>query len=346
MDRFQNTKALILRIPAPLLCYWMGKAELISTGKNQINEWKLEEEYMSNPKKHHYVPQFLLKEFLPSGKDQLFVYDTKEKAIRSQKPREVACESSLYNIIANGKIDKQLEEKFGQIESNSVEVIEKFKQRIQLSTQERETLARFIALTRIRTPAFLNALAKIEVNFRELGRFKENQEIDFTNESTKEISRDAVLKHPFFWWYWEFLEKKILTMKWSLFESPYGRAFFTSDNPLCSILKDSELTQNGISIVHEFDDASLRLFLPLSKNYAWLGHMEDGRENYYMANEWMSMFERNTILWANRYLYASTKDEAILDHALEYQNVYPYDFSPSIKPHGYIEQEVQIKRVT
>lgn len=346
-ENFQDTKARILKLPAALLCYWIGEAELISTEENQVKKWELEpEEYTSKPKKHHYVPQFLLKEFLPSNRDQLFVYDVQKEEIRSQKPEEVAFESNLYNVLTNGKVDRQLEKKFSQIESKAANIIEKFKQRVPLKDQEKEALASFIALTRIRTPSFLNNLAKLEVNFREIALFKETQEIDFTQERTWKISRDTILKQPFFWWYWEFLEKKILNLKWTLFEAPYGRAFIISDNPLCSILKKSESNQNGFPIIREFDDPSLRLYLPLSKNYAWLGHMEFDKENYYDADDaWMDMFERNCVLWANRYVYASTNDTAILEHAIERKDVHPFGINPPDEPSGFVRSDVKVKRV-
>lgn len=349
MEGIQSTKIRILRIPAALLCYWMGEAELISTAKNQIKKWKLEEaEYMTNPKKHHYVPQFLLREFLPPNEDQLFVYDTKNEKIRPQKTKEIACESNFYSILTDGKSDKQLEKKFSHIEGKAAGVIKRFKQRAPLNEEDKETLARFIALSRVRTPTFLNNLAKLEVNFTEAEFFKKTQDIDFTQERTKEISRDLILKHSFFWWYWEFLEEKILSMKWSLFEAPYGRAFITSDNPLCSILKPSESNQNGVSIIQEFDDRSLRLFLPLSKNHAWLGHMEFDKDDYYQADDsWMTMFERNCVIWANRYVYASTDDTAILEHAIEYKDICPFDITlPEDERSGFVHSRVKAKRVS
>lgn len=347
MGGFQNTNARILRIPAALLCYWMGEAELISTEENQVKKWELEEEeYIPNPKKHHYVPQFLLKEFLPPNRDQLFVYDNQTEGIRQQKAKEVACESNLYSILVDGKSNKQLENKFSHIENSAAVIIEKFKQIAPLSENEKETLARFLALSRVRTPTFLNNLGKLEVNFREIGLFNETQEIDFTQERTREISRDVILRHPFFWWYWEFLEKKILSMKWSLFEAPYGRAFITSDNPLCSILKLSESNQNGVSIMHEFDDPSLRLFLPLSKSHAWLGHMEFDKDNYYQADDgWMNVFERNCVIWANRYVYASTEDTAILERVVEFKDIHPFGINPPEQPSGFVHSEVKVKRV-
>lgn len=348
MEGLQSTKIRILRIPAALLCYWMGEADLISTGESKINQWKLEEdEYMTNQKKQHYVPQFLLKEFLPPNEDQLFVYDTQKEKIRTQKIKEVACESNFYSILTDGKSDKQLEKKLSQIEGKAAGVIEKFKQLTPLNMEEKEDFARFIALSRVRTPTFLNNLAKLEVNFTEADIYKKTDEIDFTHERTKEISRDILLKHPFFWWYWKFLEKKLLSMKWSLFEAPYGRAFVTSDNPLCSIIKPSQLNQGDVSIVHEFDDPGLRLFLPLSKNYAWLGHMDFDKDDYYQADDtWMNMFERNCVIWANRYVYASTEDTAILDHAIQYKDVHPFCINLLNQPPGFTHTEIKVKRVS
>ena len=340
---FEETKTNMLRIPAPLLCYWMGEAELISEG---TKEWKFNAaEYMPEPKKHHYVPQFLLKEFLPYNVDQLWVYDIQKEEIRLQKPAEVACETNFYSILTDGTLDRQLEKKFSQIESKAKSIIEKFKQQAPLSTEEKQNFACFIALTRVRTPSFINNLGKLEVAFQEIGLFQKNQEIDFTQERAREISRDTILKHPFFWWHWQFLEENILRMKWSLFEAPYGREFLISDNPLCSILKPPPLNENGISTIHEFQDPSLRLYLPLSKNYAWVGHMEFDKEDYYVAdNAWMDMFERNCVIFADKYVYASTNDSAILEHAVKYKDVQPFDINPPNKPNGFVPANAKVNR--
>jgi hypothetical protein len=139
-------------------------------------------------------------------------------------------------------------------------------------------------------------------------------------------------------------------MKWGLIKAPLGKRFITSDNPLCSIIKESEFTKNGISIIHEFQDSSLLLYLPLSKEHAWLG--------YYPINEnivdvikndpkRIEMFERNTVIWADKYLYASTEDLNILNHGMQYKDVKPFDINIEVfRAHqSFRPANIKVKRV-
>lgn len=305
---------------------------------------------MPNAIQHHYVSKFLLDSFCEDNSSKLFVYDLEKNGIRQQIPKEVASECNFYSLRVNGQLDIGLEDFFSTIETKAAPIIEKFKQDLPLSDLERNNLANFISLMRIRTPAFLNNAAKLRVAFEESKQFDETQSLEFTLTRWKEVRRDNILRDSFLWWYWAFLEHNILNMKWGFIKAPLGKRFITSDNPLCSIIKESEFTKNGISIIHEFQDSSLLLYLPLSKEHAWLG--------YYPINEnivdvikndpkRIEMFERNTVIWADKYLYASTEDLNILNHGMQYKDVKPFDINIEVfrAHHSFRPANIKVKRV-
>jgi hypothetical protein len=176
----------------------------------------------SDPKKHHYNPKLLLKGFCADNSLKLFVYDLKKETIRCQAPKEVASETNFYSLLINGNLDKSLEAKFGAIESKAALIIEKSKKASPLTNQEKQDFAEFISLMRIRTPSFLDNLGQLRITFEEAKLYEGGQNLEFTQQRTKEISRDIVLQDPFLQWYWKFLEGKILTMKWCLFKAAPG----------------------------------------------------------------------------------------------------------------------------
>ncbi len=243
-----------------------------------------------------------------------------------------------------------MEDFFCTVESEAAPIIEKFKQGFPLSDLERINFASFISLMRIRTPAFLSNAAKLRVAFEESIQFDETQCLEFTLKRWKKVRRDNVLRDPFLWWYWVFLENNILNMKWALVRASPGKNFITSDNPLCSIIKESDFTKDGVSIVNESKDPTLLLYLPLSKEHAWLGYSlvnENVVDAIKNDPKRMEMFERNSVIWADKYLYASTNDLSILNHGVQYKDVKPFDITTrSFDTHpDFIPANIKVKRV-
>lgn len=301
----------------------------------------------SNPKNHHYHPKLLLKDFCPDNSTQLFVYDLNKREIRNQNFESVGCEKNFYSILNNGELDKRLELAISGVETKAASALRKFKdlKSNSLSDKERENIAVFIALMGIRTPFFLNMTAKLKICSEEIDRYQEEKNPELTLPRSIEIGRDSLLAEPFLPRTHLWLAQNILKMNWSLVKAHPRKKFITSDNPLCSILKHSPCNQNGFNWFDQFQDSTLRLYLPLSKEYAWLGHFESSLKNLIEADEdWMEMFERNCVIWADKYIFTSIKEESIFDHALQYYGIKPFDIDDTNIPQGFIIPATIVKR--
>ena len=298
-----------------------------------------------DPKNHHYNPKFLLEGFCAENSPRLFVYDLEKEEIRNQIPQDVACEGNFYSLLINGKLDKQLEKEFGDIESKAAPVIENFKKSLPLTEPEKKDLAKFIALARIRTPCFLDNLGALKISFEEAQKFGEKPNIEFTQLRRREIKRDIVLQEPFIRWYFTYLENKILNLKWALFKAPQRKIFITSDNPLCSMIDPSSHNGDGIGLVNEFENPGTRISLPLSKEFCWVGYLTPEKEGLYAANaEWVKSLNRNRAIWAYKYIYASSCDKSILNLGKKY-GYNPFDLNLLDKQPEFVLPEVKVTRV-
>ena len=65
-----------------------------------------------SPRKHHYVPQFFLAGFTPSGrrKDFLWVTDKKKLEQRKARPLKVALKRDFYGVEGEGVDPQQVEQ--------------------------------------------------------------------------------------------------------------------------------------------------------------------------------------------------------------------------------------------
>ena len=76
---------------------------------------------MPDPKNHHYNPKFLLEEFCEDKSPKLFVYDLEKEEIRNQIPQDVVFLGNFYNLLINGKLDKQLEKELRTLKAKQLQ---------------------------------------------------------------------------------------------------------------------------------------------------------------------------------------------------------------------------------
>jgi hypothetical protein len=106
---------------------------------------------MNGPKRHHYVPQFLLEEFAENN--LFYVYDRKLNKYTKQSPINTTCIKYYYKMEGDYDFDKNIVEKlFSYIESKAKPVIEKLKFQKALTDQDRYNLTLFISFLKMRVP--------------------------------------------------------------------------------------------------------------------------------------------------------------------------------------------------
>jgi hypothetical protein len=198
-------------------------------------------------KRHHIVPQFILKNFCDQN-GQLYFYQKNRphKGIEVRNPETAFFQRNIYSnfksCFADQREDKT-EQHFAQIESAASPVIKRIIESARntklpsLNEEEKYALSHFIRMQFARTPCFYESLDLYQ-NF-------ESGLNDFLNEYPKELGREL---NPS-----ELLEKQRLLEpdnKNRLKQNVISKAFRATNQPSISILSQS----------------SLRIIMPANKN--------------------------------------------------------------------------------
>jgi len=108
---------------------------------------------MSEPKRHHYVPQFYLKGF--TEHDSLWVYDLEKREIRQQRPGSIAVKKHFYSVTnEKGERDNSVELALSQAEGAAAPAVAALARGESESEEQRGDLAFFAALMKNRTLEF------------------------------------------------------------------------------------------------------------------------------------------------------------------------------------------------
>jgi hypothetical protein len=115
---------------------------------------------MSEPKRHHFLPESYLRRFTRGGAaESVFaVYDRKYDQFRCQTPRNTAVETHYYTVeTETGEKSAHIEKGLAQIESLAMPSIDKLDAGELPTSHDRQTLALFVALLHTRVPQFERA---------------------------------------------------------------------------------------------------------------------------------------------------------------------------------------------
>lgn len=109
---------------------------------------------MTQPKRHHYVPQFYLKNFA-NDKGQIWVYDRQTKKYRQQNVRDTAVQQHYYRIeTKDGTHSTEIESFLAELEGNACTAIVKLERGETLTEDDRQYVAAYVALQMTRVPDF------------------------------------------------------------------------------------------------------------------------------------------------------------------------------------------------
>ncbi len=109
---------------------------------------------MSEPKRHHYVPQFYLKSFA-NDREQIWVYDRKTREYRQQSVKDTAVQQNYYRVrTKDGKHSTEIEKFFSQVEGLACAAMSKLERGEELTEEERGNIALFVSFQMTRVPDF------------------------------------------------------------------------------------------------------------------------------------------------------------------------------------------------
>lgn len=105
-------------------------------------------------RRHHYIPQFILKNFVFDKKNNVKYYDSLTKAISIKNTRDIFVEKDLYRDEINNKLDPtRIEKDFSKYESEVSLIFKKiiYGKDILITKQEYDSLLLFLAILGFRS---------------------------------------------------------------------------------------------------------------------------------------------------------------------------------------------------
>ncbi len=119
--------------------------------------------YMANnPKRHHYLPQAIQRNFLADGETKLWYYDRKEDTYEQRTPKGIA---QLRNLYSYDGVDQEqryaLEKAFSVLEGKAAPAFLKLQKGEEISQEEHTAIAEFVGMQYFRTPSKLEIIKEV-----------------------------------------------------------------------------------------------------------------------------------------------------------------------------------------
>jgi hypothetical protein len=182
-----------------------------------------------HPKRQHYVPRFLLKEFGSGKKHRLYAYDKQTDRVFQTNPEKVAAENGFYDFTFEGSAFTA-EPAMGSLEAATAPVVKRINREESLASltdEERRLLSVFVAVQYTRTRNFRDSLSDLSRQMAEwlrgVGAGVEGLEMTEEDAAAMSVQMalDANELAPF-----------IYDKAWLLLKNPTATPFYTSDNPV------------------------------------------------------------------------------------------------------------------
>lgn len=281
---------------------------------------------MSNTKKQHYVPQFLLRKFGvgKKNKEKLWVLDKRTENVYQSSVRDVGHENRFYQYGNENEV-LDPEDLLENVENYTAPIISKINKLEKLSRSKNELIAlSYLVATQIlRSPSVRNEME----NFRQLLIHKWGANIKAHPDDPKTIGEygpvDAKFSSLRAMGYIPEIAKLLQGKVWSLCEAPIGEPFIISDNPVTKHNMVERKGRGNLGINNE----GIEIYLPISPEFtlqALCPKMSLAAtltpqisEKYKKAlNEGISIPQKTEnveflnsqqVIWAERFVYAKSK---------------------------------------
>ncbi|MCK4564174.1 MAG: DUF4238 domain-containing protein [Verrucomicrobia bacterium] len=211
---------------------------------------------MSNPKRHHYLPQFYLRFF--ARNKLLWIYDRELNEFRKQPPINTTVKKHYYAIEQeDGEKNLELEKHLADIEGKAKGIISKLVAKEYITDEEKITFSVFLAYMNFRVPDFEKSVNKfqesilrranalmfsdekhaqatldqykkdtgddIEISATELVEFQKNGNYEIQTHRNESLRIMVEITAE--------MAKYFSLMDWGIHHAPKGTAFITTDNP-------------------------------------------------------------------------------------------------------------------
>ena len=278
---------------------------------------------MNKPKKQHYVPQFLLRNFSAGHKSKakVWVLDKRNGRIYQSSVRNVGHENRFYEYLGEAG-DINLEELMQNIDSKGAEIIAGIisNARLPSSSENRVWLSYFIATQMMRTPITRNDME----NWRQMIIHKWGEDIkahpndlktigEYGPEDAKVSSMRIINDVPEFA---KLLQEKV----WSLCEAPTNVPYVISDNPVARHNMIDRWPRGNLGLRND----GIEVYMPLSPKFAIhavcpklataalltselaakYSHALEDRTPMLHAPENAEFVNSLQVIWAERFVYA------------------------------------------
>ena len=189
----------------------------------------------SIPKKQHYVPQFLLKNWSQSNKKRVFIFDKMSNKSFSSSIKNIAHENNFYKDEILG-YENNTEIKLSELEGDAAPIINKIVSEgtiKNLADSEHKLLCLFSAVQMLRTNntrEFLEGFNEILTErIQDWGLEPNNDVENFSNMSKEEVKSSSIgiLNSLPVELVGNFIDKEL-----ALLEAPINCSFYISDHPV------------------------------------------------------------------------------------------------------------------
>ncbi|MDY0938321.1 DUF4238 domain-containing protein [Pseudomonas viridiflava] len=189
---------------------------------------------MSEPKLHHYVPRFYLKNFL-NNRSRLYVFDKTTAKIFPTTENSVAAENQFYRLpkpVPEGVDPLVIEKNFAAMESSAATIINKLLSdidvtelggRLEISNQDRIILSEFISAQYYRTLEFYDLLPFL------LSESKSELDVQALSEQERKLLHFYFLANS---GCIENFTSDLLSSIWMFAKNPSNVQLMTSDHPV------------------------------------------------------------------------------------------------------------------
>lgn len=279
-------------------------------------------------KRHHYVPQFYLRYFVPKGGNTLWVYDKEGGGARPQQPKDTAVIRGFYSIkTATGELD-DMEQEFSCVEAIAKRVLDRWQEdRAIPSPREIAEIAYFLALLHTRVPRaagvtreiglaillaeleqlrkdpeqarksweeFVGDTDKTGLPLEDFLEFLENPLANFKIEINEKVGLGIAMRTT------KMIARHLLSMNWRLCVAPDPLFFATCDAPVNVFVPHGAQAQFGGGLALK----NVEVVFPVSPNVCLLLDRKHTQKRCRVKENFVKEINRRVAYMAERYIFS------------------------------------------